>query len=78
LWLLPFARLVFASGAMPKALGVLLLLGGAGYLVNCGVHFFAPGLRALTYPALAIAVLAEVSTITWLLARGSRAAFPSR
>ena len=78
LWLLPFGRLVFVSGKLPKGLGVLLVLGGAGYLVNAGVHFFAPGLRALTYPALALAVLAEVATITWLLARGVRMPLPAR
>ena len=78
LWLMPFGRLMDASGAAPKALGVLLVLGGAGYVVNSAVHVFAPELRALTYPAVAIAVLAEVSTIIWLLARGPRATFPGR
>lgn len=78
LWLMPFGRLMGASGAAPKPLAVLLVAGGAGYVVNSGVHFFAPGIRALTYPAVAIAVLAEVSTIAWLLARGSRTAFPGR
>ena len=73
---LGFGRLVFSSGMLPKGLGVLLVLGGAGYLVNCAVHFFAPSLRPLTTPALLVAVLAEVSTIAWLLTltRGVRTA----
>ena len=34
LWLLPFGYLVFKSGVLPKFLGILLMLGCFGYLIN--------------------------------------------
>ena len=43
LWLLPFGYLVFKSGALPRILGVLLMVGCFGYLIDfCGRLFF-PG-----------------------------------
>ncbi|MEQ1518846.1 MAG: DUF4386 domain-containing protein, partial [Usitatibacteraceae bacterium] len=34
LWLLPFGYLVFKSGFLPRVLGILLMLGCFGYLIN--------------------------------------------
>src|SRR5690606_12181167 len=34
LWLLPFGYLVFTSGVLPRVLGVLLMMGCFGYLIN--------------------------------------------
>ena len=38
LWLFPFGLLVYRSGFMPKILGVLLMLGCVGYLINFTGH----------------------------------------
>lgn len=34
LWLFPFGILVFKSGFLPKIIGILLILGGFGYLID--------------------------------------------
>ena len=42
LWLFPFGYLVFKSGFLPKVLGVLLMLGCFGYLINFLGHTLIP------------------------------------
>jgi Domain of unknown function (DUF4386) len=46
LWLLPLGELVITSGYLPKVLGVLLIIGGVGYLVDLFVRFLVPGFGA--------------------------------
>lgn len=43
LWLLPFGYLVFKSGALPRILGVLLMVGCFGYLTDFFGRLFFPG-----------------------------------
>lgn len=49
-WLLPFGSLVFKCGRLPRLLGVLLMLGGLGYLTE-----FLGTLLAPAYAGSAIA-----------------------
>ncbi len=42
LWLFPMGYLVFKSGFIPKILGVLLIIGGLGYLIEAVMFFFPP------------------------------------
>ncbi len=72
LWLLPFGYLVFRSGFLPRALGVLLIAGCFGYLSD-----FVGSLMFSRYPDLSIAVyvtlpatLGELGTCFWLLVVG--------
>jgi hypothetical protein len=74
LWLFPLGLLVFKSGAgfIPKALGVSLMVGCFGYLVN-----FLENFLSLNYPTIislwmTIAIIAEVLCILWLLIKGPR------
>lgn len=69
LWLLPFGYLVYKSGFLPRILGILLMLGCAGYLIN----FFGNTLSG-SYSSLAIKKyvgllpsVAELGTCFWLL-----------
>ena len=39
LWLVPLGLLVYKSNFLPKALGILLVIGGSGLLINVFVHF---------------------------------------
>jgi Domain of unknown function (DUF4386) len=67
LWLFPLGYLVFTSGFLPRLLGVLLLIGCFGYLIQSGA--------ALLFPDLKVNVVlftgwVEVVFALWLLLRG--------
>lgn len=74
LWLLPFGYLVFKSGILPRALGLLLMLGCFGYLINFTGQVLFPGYaesgiaRFVRLPAS----LGEIGICLWLLAMGAR------
>jgi len=77
-WLLPFGYLVFRCGFLPRLLGVLLVLGGMGYLADVLATLLLP-----SYPASAVAdyillpaSLGEIGTCLWLLAVGVRLPAP--
>src|SRR5258707_3569315 len=42
LWLFPFGYLVFKSGFLPKIIGILLMFGCFGYLINFVGNFLFP------------------------------------
>jgi len=72
LWLLPFGYLVYKSGFLPKFLGILLMLGYLGYLIN-----FTGNMLIKNYTELGIskivslpASLGEIGTCLWLLIVG--------
>ena len=67
LWLLPLGYLVFRSGFLPRILGVLLAIGGLGYLTDVFAGFLFPDSN------LKIGLLtglAEIVFLLWLLVRG--------
>lgn len=73
LWLVPLGLLVARSGFLPRALGWLLVVGGAGYVVDVLVHFLAPGIApAVTPLATAPSGLAEIGLTLWLLIKGAK------
>jgi hypothetical protein len=53
LWLFPIGHLVVKSGYIPRALGVLLIIGGFGYLIDFVTFFLFPN-------------FATISQFTWL------------
>jgi hypothetical protein len=74
LWLLPFGYLVYKSGFLPKALGILLMVGCFGYVFN-----FAGGFLSQTYRDMDIgryvtlpASLGELGICLWMLIVGVR------
>lgn len=74
LWLLPFGYLVFESGFLPRALGILLMLGSFGYLINFFGEVFSPGYAETsiaTFVSLPSA-FGEIGTCLWLLIVGIR------
>lgn len=64
--------LIFKSGYFPKALGILLSVGCFGYLIESYAYFLLPGSEAITYPGLAVAAIAELWLMLWLLFRSGR------
>jgi hypothetical protein len=74
LWLFPFGYLVFKSGFLPKILGVLLMLGCFGYLINFVGHTLIPAYSKIgisSYISLP-ASLGEIGTCFWLLVMGAK------
>lgn len=74
LWLFPFGYLAFKSGILPKILGILLMIGCFGYLIN----FLGYSLMA-DYSKLGIASyislpasLGEIGMCLWLLIMGAK------
>lgn len=67
LWLFPLGYLVFKSGFIPKILGVLLVIAGLGYLIDCFGNFLLPNYD-LTISVFTF--IGEVLLLLWLLIRG--------
>jgi len=75
LWLLPFGYLVFKSGFLPRLLGILLMLGCFGYLIDFSGRMMVPGFTEMLlakYVSLP-ASLGEIGTCLWLLVMGAGA-----
>lgn len=74
LWLLPFGYLVFKSGILPKALGILLMLGCFGYLINFTGRVLFPGYAESGVAGFVRlpASLGEIGICLWLLVMGAR------
>jgi hypothetical protein len=71
LWLVPLGYLTWKSGTFPKALGVLLVIGGAGYLVSLLAVFLVQDVGEkinvwVTIPS----AIAEISMVLYLLVVG--------
>lgn len=74
LWLLPFGYLVYKSGFLPKALGILLMLGCFGYLINFtgNMLFENYGKIGISKFAALPATLGEIGICLWLLIVGPK------
>jgi hypothetical protein len=72
-WLFPLGYLVYKSGFLPRALGVLLFLDGFAV----GIWFFQalllPDYPAIRYPGLAVSFVAEIGLAVWLVVKGVHA-----
>ncbi len=72
LWLLPFGTLVIKSRFFPKALGVMLIIAGIGYVVTSIVFFVLPDQLKAIRGAMTPLYFGEVPIILWLLFVGAR------
>ena len=73
LWLVPLGYLAYKSGLFPRALGVVLVVGGVSYLVDMLAAFLAPDVGAQIHGFLAIPpTIAEVWMLGYLCAIGVR------
>jgi hypothetical protein len=71
LWLVPLGYLAYHSGWFPKALGVVLIIGGACYLVDMLAAFLVPDVGKAIHGYVTIpSALAEVSMVLYLLVIG--------
>ncbi len=70
LWLVPLGLLVYKSNFLPKVLGILLIVGGSGLLINVFVHFLFPDYPIVNTILLIPQILAEALFTLWILIRG--------
>ena len=70
LWLFPMGYLVFKSGYIPKILGVLLIIGGFGYLIDSFTFFLFPNFIVTIRQFTDIMWLGELLLALWLLIKG--------
>jgi hypothetical protein len=63
--------LIRRSGYLPKALGILMQIAGACYLVNSFALILAPTFASVLFPAIMLPpLIAETSLALWLLVKG--------
>lgn len=70
LWLLPLGLLVIRSGFIPRVIGVLLLIGFAGYLLDFATRLLFPDYTAIVSPIAGVSKFGELAIIIWLLIKG--------
>ena len=74
LWLVPLGYLAYRSGWFPKALGVGLMVGAAGYLVDTLAAFLVPDVGRAIHGYVTIpSAIAEIWTVGYLLVIGVKA-----
>lgn len=69
-YLLPLGYLVYKSGYFPKILGILLMIAPSYGLTDLFIQIMFPKYLVITYPFIAIAIVAEFSFAFWLLFKG--------
>ena len=74
LWLIPLGVLVYRSGVVPRFIGVYLVLGSVGYLVDASAFFLAPDLGVSVN---LITGWGELLLCLWLVVSGHRLVGPS-
>lgn len=67
LWLFPMGYLVFKSGFLPKVLGILLMIGCFGYLIDFFFPFFFPDLEVTVSQ---FTFIGEILLPLWLSIKG--------
>ena len=72
LWLFPFGTLVIRSGFIPRFLGFLLFIAGAGYLVATFTVLVLPTYKQVGNQIAMILELGELPIIFWLLIWGAK------
>ena len=70
LWLLPLGYLVFKSGYIPRILGILLMIGWFGYMLEFFTFFLFPDFNAAIDPFFQITGIGEFLLVLWLLIKG--------
>lgn len=64
---------IFKSGLIPKAIGVLMQIAGACYLINSFALILSPAVANRLFPTILLpALIGELSLCLWLLIKGVR------
>jgi len=75
LWLFPFGYLIYKSGYFPKILGVLVMMGCIGYLLDSFTHILLSNYahyEAILDPVILLLTFGELPFMVWVLFRGAK------
>ena len=70
LWLFPMGYLVFKSRYIPRILGIFLIIGGFGYLIDSFTFFLLPNFYATINQITQFTWYGELLLPLWLLIKG--------
>lgn len=70
LWLIPLGLLVYKSDFLPKILGILLVIGGCGLLLEVFIYFLLPGNETINAILLIPQTISEFVFLIWILVKG--------
>ena len=73
LWLIPLGLLVYKSDFIPRILGILLIINGIGYMVNCFTAIIFPDYYTVVSKYIFVTYfVGEIPLILWLLINGTK------
>ena len=75
LWLFPMGYLIYKSGYFPRILGVLVIMGGFGYVLDSFTHFILPNYanyQAIFVPVVTLLAIGEILFMLWVLVKGAK------
>ena len=68
LWLFPLGALQLRSGFVPRVVGVLAIVAGAGYVLDFAISLVVPDAANSLSSVVSLAQAGELATVVWLLA----------
>ena len=75
LWLFPLGYLIYKSGYFPRILGILVMLGGFGYLLDSFTQFLLPNYanyESIFFPVVIILSFGEILFMLWVVLKGAK------
>ena len=71
-WLVPYGLVVMRSRFIPRILGAILIVAGAGYVLNSGASLLVPQYSHIVSQIATVLEFGEVPMLFWLLIWGAR------
>lgn len=71
-WLIPLGYLGYRSDFVPKVIGAILMVGGAGLTAQGFQYFLWPSMGDLFVPGIVLSIIGEFAVCGWFLYRGSK------
>jgi hypothetical protein len=75
LWLFPLGYLIYRSGYFPRILGILVMMGCFGYVLDSLTHFVLPNYanyEAILLPVVTLLTIGEILFMIWVVLRGAK------
>jgi hypothetical protein len=75
LWLFPLGYLIYKSGYFPRILGIWVIIGGVGYVLDSLTHFLLPNYanyEAILFPLVLLLTIGETLFALWVVVKGAK------